>query len=45
LSHVFLALSAALAAFVLINSGAVASGALLGRVGWPRMRTARLRRR
>jgi putative MATE family efflux protein len=45
LSHVFLALSAALAAFGLINAGAVASGAWFGRVGWPRMRTARLRRR
>ena len=45
LSHVFLALSAALAAFGLINAGAVASGAWFGRVGWPRMRTARWRRR
>jgi len=45
LSHVFLALSAALAAFGLINAGAVASGAWFGRVGWPRMRTARLHRR
>jgi Na+-driven multidrug efflux pump len=45
LSHVFLTLSAALAAFGLINAGAVASGAWFGRVGWPRMRTARWRRR
>src|SRR3989441_146273 len=36
LSHVFLALSAALAAFGLINAGAVASGAWFGRVGRPR---------
>ena len=42
LSHVFLALSAALAAFGLINAGAIASGAWFGRVGRPRMRTARL---
>ncbi len=42
LSHVFLALSAALAAFGLINAGAVASGAWFGRVGWPRMRAASL---
>lgn len=45
LSHVFLALSAALAAFGLINAGAVASGAWFGPIGWPRMRTARLYRR
>src|SRR5256884_2960282 len=42
---VFLALSAALAAFGLINAGAVASGAWFSQVGWPRMRTARWRRR
>ena len=41
-SHVFLALSAALAAFGLINAGAVAGGAWFGPVGWPRMPTARL---
>jgi Na+-driven multidrug efflux pump len=40
-SHVFLALSAALAAFGLINAGAVAGGAWFGRVAWPRRRTAR----
>jgi Na+-driven multidrug efflux pump len=45
LSHVFVALSAALGAFGLINAGAVASGAWFRRVGWPRMRTARLHRR
>ena len=44
LSHVFLALSAALAAFGLINAAAVASGAWFGRVGRPRRRTARLHR-
>jgi hypothetical protein len=38
---VFLALSAALAAFGLINAGAVAGGAWFGRVAWPRRRTAR----
>jgi len=42
MSHVFPALSAARAAFGLINAGAVASGAWFGRVGWPRLRTARL---
>jgi putative MATE family efflux protein len=36
MSHVFLALSAALAAFGLINAGAVASGACFGQVRWPR---------
>ena len=35
LSHVFLALSAALAAFGLINAAAVAGGAWFGPVGWP----------
>jgi putative MATE family efflux protein len=42
LSHVFLALSAALAAFGLINAGAVARGAWFGPVGWPRPRAARV---
>jgi Na+-driven multidrug efflux pump len=41
-SHVFLALSAALAVFGLMNAGAVAGGAWFGPVGWPRMPTARL---
>jgi MATE family, multidrug efflux pump len=45
LSYVFLALSVALAAFGLINAGAVARGAWFGRVGWLRMRPARLHRR
>jgi Na+-driven multidrug efflux pump len=45
LSQVFLALSAALAAFGLINAGAIAGGAWFGRVGWPRMRPARVHRR
>ena len=39
-SHVFLALSAALAAFGLMNAVAVAGGAWFGPVGWPRMSTA-----
>jgi putative MATE family efflux protein len=42
LSHVFLALSAALAAFGLINAVAVACGAWFGPLAWPRMHTARL---
>ncbi len=42
ISHVFLALSAALAAFGLINAGAVAGGAWFGPVGWPRMPMARV---
>jgi len=42
---VFLALSAALAAFGLINAGAVARGAWFGPVRWPWIRTARLHRR
>jgi Na+-driven multidrug efflux pump len=42
LSHVFLALSVALAAFGLINAGAVARGAWFGRAGSPRMRMGRL---
>ena len=36
LSYVFLAQGAALAAFGLINAGAVAGGAWFGRVTWPR---------
>src|SRR5437660_2776633 len=36
LSHVFIALSAALAAFGLINAGAVATGAWFGPLRWPR---------
>jgi putative MATE family efflux protein len=36
LSHVFLALGVALAAFGLINAGAVARGAWFGPIGWPR---------
>src|SRR5881392_1023104 len=35
-SYVFVALSAALAAFGLINAGAVASGAWFGPIAWPR---------
>jgi len=42
LSYVFLALSAALAAFGLINAGAVARGAWFGPIGWPRLRAARV---
>jgi hypothetical protein len=34
----------ALAAFGLINAGAIARGAWFGRVGWPRMRRARVAR-
>ena len=41
-SHVFLAQSAALAVFGLMNAVAVAGGAWFGPVGWPRMPTARL---
>jgi len=40
LTHVFLALSFALAAFGLINAGAVAGGAWFGPVGWRRARAA-----
>ena len=40
LSHVFLALSVALAAFGLINAGAVAGGAWFGPIRWPRARPA-----
>ncbi len=42
LSHVFLALSAALVVFGLTNAVAVAGGAWFGPLGWPRLRTARL---
>jgi len=45
LSHVFLALSAALTAFGLINAGAVARGAWFGPIRWPRLRPARGRGR
>jgi putative MATE family efflux protein len=38
ISHVFLALSAALAAFGLMNAAAVASGAWLGPIAWTRPR-------
>jgi hypothetical protein len=42
LSYVFLALSAALAAFGLMNAVAVARGAWFGPIGWPRPRAARV---
>ena len=45
LSQVFLALGAALAAFGLINAGAVAGGAWFGPIGWPWRRVARVHRR
>ncbi len=45
LSHVFLAQGAALAAFGLINAGAVARGAWFGPIGWSRPRAARVQRR
>ena len=45
LSHVFLALGAALAAFGLINAAAVACGAWFGPMVWPRPRVARVQRR
>jgi putative MATE family efflux protein len=45
LSHVFLALSAALAAYGLINAAAVAGGAWFSPADRPRMHTAGLRRR
>jgi putative MATE family efflux protein len=45
LSHVFLALSVALAAYGLINAAAVARGAWFSPADRPRMHTARLRRR
>jgi putative MATE family efflux protein len=37
-SHVFVALSVGLAAFGLMNAGAVSSGALFGPIAWPRPR-------
>jgi MATE family, multidrug efflux pump len=43
LSHVFLALSAALAVFGLMNAAAVAGGVWFGPIGWPRMPAALLR--
>ena len=43
LSHVF-AMGMALAAFGLINAGAVAGGAWFGPVSWPRLRPARVHR-
>jgi hypothetical protein len=45
LSHVFLVLGAALAAFGLINAAAGACGAWFGPIGWPRPRVARGQRR
>jgi putative MATE family efflux protein len=39
ISYVFVALSAALAAFGLMNAGAVASGAWFGPIAWPRPRS------
>jgi Na+-driven multidrug efflux pump len=42
LTNIFLALSAALAAFGLINAAAVARGAWFGPIGWPRPRAARV---
>ncbi len=45
LSHVFLALSAALTAFGLVNAGAVMRGAWFGPIQWPSLRpTAAFRR-
>ena len=40
LSHVFLAMSAALTAFGLINAAAVAGGAWFGPIRWPVLRRA-----
>jgi len=45
LSQVFLALGVALAAFGLINAGAVAGGAWFGPIGWPWLRVACVQRR
>jgi putative MATE family efflux protein len=45
LSYVFLALSAALAAFGLMNAVAVARGAWFGPIGWPWPRAARIHKR
>ena len=42
LSHVFLALSAALVVFGLTNAVAVAGGAWFGPLGWPRIPAALL---
>ena len=42
LSHVFLALSVALAVFGLMNAAAVAGGVWFGPIGWPRMPAALL---
>ena len=42
LLHVFLALSAALAVFGLMNAAAVAGGVWFGPIGWPRMPAALL---
>jgi hypothetical protein len=39
-SHVFLAMSAALTVFGLINAAAVAGGAWFGRIRWPVLRRA-----
>jgi Na+-driven multidrug efflux pump len=44
LSHVFLVLGAGLAAFGLINAGALACGAWFGPMGWPRLCAARVPR-
>ncbi len=44
LSSVFLALSAALAVFGLMNGGAVAGGAWFGPIAWPLMRAPRVAR-
>src|SRR3989475_9782366 len=43
-SYVFVALSAALAAFGLLNAGAVAGGAWFGPIAWPRPRVRESRR-
>jgi hypothetical protein len=43
-SYLFVALSAALAAFGLMNAGAVASGAWFGPIPWPLRRRARVAR-
>ena len=40
LSHVFLAMSAALTVFGLINAAAVAGGAWFGPIPWPALRRA-----
>ena len=43
-SYVFVALSAALAAYGLLNAGAVAGGAWFGPIAWPRPRVRESRR-